>query len=210
MPFLEPMLAQITVQSVRDGLTVAEIVAQIDITLAERGLVPFAIILLLSAASVTVGRSLIFLANQVKPWRFIFSMVLGALTFTFSTAVWAGCIFLVSTRFIGDDMNVYKVAAIVAVSHAPLLNAYLGLMPYIGTLIVRILWMQSFALLFGVLSQMGFGVVGALWVLVLGTGLLGIANLTILRPLEALQNRVAGTDIKRRYRAVIRELEFKP
>ncbi len=158
---------------------------------------------LVTSISVTLGRSLILLANQVPPWRFAASLVVAAGTFAFTYLVWVGAIYLVGTRFPNATLPLKDVAALTATGYAPLSLAIFGLMPYVGSCLVRLLYVASATFLYVLLMTLGFGWQGALIVLASASLIMGVAQFTILRPLIWLQNWVAGRSLIRNYHKIL-------
>ena len=159
--------------------------------------------LLFISLSVTVGQSLLLLANGVKPSRFLFSLLFSALTFAASLGLWTLTIYGVGNYWLHTDVSLWHIFAAVVLSFTPLTHAYLGILPYLGGCIVRFLYVVSTLVLFTVLWAVGFGWDGALLVMVLGAIIVAISHATVLGPIYWLQNRVAGTALRRRYRDII-------
>ncbi len=160
-------------------------------------------IVLITSVSATLGRSLILLANQVPPWRFAGSLIIAALTFAFTFFVWVGAIYIVGRRFPNVTLTLHDATALTASGYLPLVLAIFGLMPYLGSCLVRILYVTSAALLYIILMTLGFGWQGALIVLGAAAVIMGVAQFTLLRPLIWLQNWVAGRSLVRNYRKIL-------
>lgn len=158
---------------------------------------------LLISLSVTLGRSLILLANQVPPWRFVASLLVAALTFAFTFFVWVGTIYLLGSRFTSLMLTPHDVTALTATGYAPMSLAIFGLMPYVGSCLVRLLYVASAGALYVILMSLGFGWQGALIILVAAAAIMGLAQFTVLRPLVWLQNWVAGRSLVRNYREIL-------
>ncbi|MCB0194067.1 MAG: hypothetical protein KDJ65_19105 [Anaerolineae bacterium] len=172
------------------------------------GVAAIIVSLSLTSLSVAVGQGLLLLANQVKASRFIFSLIASAVIFIASIGVWTITVYLVAHYYFYLTWSLWEIFVVVVLSFSPLTQAYLGILPYFGSCIVRILYLQSALVLTLILWGIGFGWQGALLVLLGGTALLMAAHLTILQPLYWLQNRIAGKQLRRRYRAIISDLRL--
>jgi predicted Abi (CAAX) family protease len=97
------------------------------------------ILVTLAGLSLAVGQSIILFINQVKPVRFVFSLLLNAILFVF------GFLFLVfSTWLIGRFFGSVRVpfstlVRVLGLGYVPLLFSFLGALPYAGFPILRIL-----------------------------------------------------------------------
>ncbi|HRV94366.1 MAG TPA: hypothetical protein P5526_19575 [Anaerolineae bacterium] len=172
------------------------------------GVAAIIISLSLTSLSVAVGQGLLLLANQVKASRFVFSLLASAVIFMASLGVWTAMIYLVAEYYFQLPLTLWQIFVIVVVSFSPLTQAYLGILPYFGSCIVRLLYLQSGLLLLLILGGIGFGWKGALWVLLGGLAVLVVARFTLLQPLYWLQNRIAGKQLRRRYQAIISDLRL--
>ena len=154
--------------------------------LAQRGgLASFYVLMLVTAISVALGRSLILLANQIKPWRLGISLLVNALKFLVSCAVWITLPYLLGTYFWDADISLAVLVVLVAQAFAPLTAAWLGLLPYFGRGILRLLNFVSFTLLFIFLGLLGFE--NRLFILLpLGFIFMSVINLLLLNPLQRL------------------------
>ena len=172
------------------------------------GVAAIIISLSLTSLSVAVGQGLLLLANQVKASRFVFSLLASAVIFMASLGVWTAMVYLVAEYYFQLPLTLWQIFVIVVVSFSPLTQAYLGILPYFGSCIVRLLYLQSGLLLLLILGGIGFGWEGALWVLLGGLAVLVVARFTLLQPLYWLQNRIAGKQLRRRYQAIISDLRL--
>ncbi|MCB0105521.1 MAG: hypothetical protein KDE53_06425 [Caldilineaceae bacterium] len=184
----------------------------IEMLLSERGGRAAIVTLLLATLSVTVGQSLLLLANQVRPSRFLASLFFSGVTFVATLGLWIVTIDLIGRSYFDVRLGLRAIAILVIASFAPLVNGYLGILPYIGSCIIRLLYLQSASILFIVLWALGFGVRGALAVMGLGILIILIGRVTVLAPLYWLQNKVAGKTLQRRYQTIIAgiHLELDP
>lgn len=184
----------------------------VNTILSEQGGRAALVTLLLATLSATVGQSLLLLANQVRPSRFVASLFFSGITFIATLGLWMVTIDVIGRYYFGITLGLREITILVIASFAPLVNAYLGILPYIGSCIIRWLYIQSALILFIVLWALGFGVRGALAVMGLGILVIVLGRVTILAPLYWLQNKVAGKALHHRYRTIIAgtHLELDP
>lgn len=181
----------------------------IDTLLSEQGGHAALITLLLATVSAMIGQSLLLLANQVRPSRFVASLLLSGLTFVATLALWMVTIDLIGRHYFAITLGWREIAILVVASFSPLVHAYLGILPYIGNCLVRLLYIQSVLILFVVLWALGFGVRGALAVIGLGILVILLGRVTVLIPLYWLQNKVAGKSLQHRYGTIIATTHFE-
>jgi hypothetical protein len=173
----------------------------------EMGVLGVIFTLLIISVSVAIGRSYVLLANRVTPLRLVLSMVMGILVFVFSLFVWTTAVFWIGRLYYDITFNFtyWEILALVILMFSPLSQAWLGLIPYLGSCFVRVQYILSVILLYVAMLLIGFNSLQAMIVILAGAGVLLIAQRTILLPLIALQNRIAGTHLRNRYRNVIRD-----
>ncbi|MBF2003825.1 MAG: CAAX protease [Synechococcales cyanobacterium M58_A2018_015] len=158
------------------------------------------LVVLVAGLSQAIGQSIILFINQVKPVRFVFSLVLNAILFTF------GFLFLVfSTWLIGWFPGFVQVSwsALVkdlGLAYAPLLFSFLGALPYAGVPILNGLavW-HLLAMVAGLSAITGTSAAGAFTHVAVGWFALQILEGTVGQPIaklgRRLSERVAGVEI---------------
>ncbi len=155
---------------------------------------------LLSGLAEAAGQSVVLFINRVKPRRFIVSLVVNALLFTFTFLFWALSIYLLARFAFGVTTPYTAVARIVGLGYAPRLFGLLAFLPVVGVPIATglILW-SLLATLFGVSAVLGLTGWQSLACVALGAVLLLVAQRTVGSPLMALARRVrrgaAGVDL---------------
>ena len=160
-------------------------------SLEQATLASFIGILVASAASVAVGRSLILLANQVRPWRLLLGIGINTIRFLMTCVVWIALPYFLGKFVWGSSLPLNLHIVVVALAFAPLSSAWLGLVPYFGRGILRFLYFLSFTLLFIYFILLGFEN-NVFILLPLGLIIMTILNLGILNP---LQNFAAGRKV---------------
>jgi hypothetical protein len=152
------------------------------------------IVLLLAGFSQSVGQSIILFVNQVKPLRFLLSLVLSAILFVFSYSFWMVSTALVSSLVFRQAIDFKVVYHTVGLATAPQLLSFLIAMPYFGVPIQVILSLWTLlAFVQGFANSSGFGVWQAFWCGFLGWVMLQILQRTIGRPIAALGAWLADT-----------------
>jgi predicted Abi (CAAX) family protease len=157
-------------------------------------------IVVLSGLSLTVGQSIILFINQVKPIRFIFTVLVSAILYLFEF------LFLVlSTWIITLFPNSVHVALpnliiILGLSYAPLLFSFLGALPYFGVPLLRILsiWhLLAMVVGFGAVANIGAGF--AFGYVAFGWFVKEVLENTIGQPIarlgKTISDFVAGVDL---------------
>lgn len=164
------------------------------------GLTLALLIVLVAGLSLAIGQSIILFINRVKPIRFIFSLLIGAVLYTF------GSLFLVFSTWLicqlpwSVNVPLTTLIKVLGLSYAPLLFSFLGGLPYLGARILTILavWhlfamVTGFSAVAGVGASMAFGYVALGWFAHL------LLENTIGQPIAKLgreiADRVAGVDL---------------
>lgn len=103
------------------------------------GLTLAVLVVLAAGLSLGVGQSIILFVNRVRPIRFIFSLFIGAVLYTF------GSLFLVLSTWLicqlpwSVHVPLTTLTKILGLSYAPLLFSFLGALPYLGVPILNVL-----------------------------------------------------------------------
>lgn len=110
------------------------------------------IVVLLAGFSERVGQSVILFVNEVKPRRFVISLIMGSLLFLGGYLLWVGSIWLITFVLFRRDISLLAVIRAVGLGYAPLLFGFLGLIPYFGTGILTILYFWVFTAIVSAVS----------------------------------------------------------
>ncbi len=97
------------------------------------------LILFLAGLSSTLGQSVVLFANRVKLRRFLFSLLMFAISVVISAFLWAVTIWLLVNWLTANDWLLLDVWTVVALSYAPLVFGFLILLPYLGRIIDDVL-----------------------------------------------------------------------
>ncbi|MEX0268307.1 CAAX protease [Leptolyngbyaceae cyanobacterium UHCC 1019] len=171
-----------------------------EIAALTRG-VPLAVLVVLFAGlSLGVGQSIILFINRVKPIRFVFSLLLNAVLFTFGFLFLAFSTWLICLLPWSVYVPFNTLIKVFGFSYAPQLFSFLGALPYAGLPILNVLsvWrllaaVVGFEAAAGVDGATAFGYVAFGWVVL--QFLEGSIGQPIAKLGQQLSERVAGVDL---------------
>ncbi len=157
-------------------------------------------IVVLAGFSQAVGQSVVLFANRVRAQRFLFSLAIDGVLFTFGYAflvlsTW--CVLVLTGR---HHVALLELAIVFGISYAPLLFAFLAALPYLGRNLFWALrvW-HLLALVVGLAAIANVSLFAALTDVSLGWIVLSVAAQTIGKPVaqlgERMLNAVAGIDV---------------
>lgn len=152
------------------------------------------IVVATAGLSQAIAQSIILFINQVRPIRFVFSLLLSAILFVF------GCAFLVLSTWLAtllpwiDPIPFNVLVTILGISYAPLMFSFLGAIPYLGVPILTLLsiW-HLFAMVVGISAVTDFAMSQAFECVALGWLVLRLLESTIGQPLASLGRWLADT-----------------
>lgn len=148
-------------------------------------------IVLLAGLSEAAGESVVLFVNRVRPPRFVLSLLVSALIFTFTYLFLAGSVYAVVRLLIGPEVPLLTVTVTVGVAHAPRMLGFLAFLPYFGQPLSLLLHAWSvLALLAGVRATMDAEPFQALAAVAFGALLLAVLQRTVGRPFAYVARRV--------------------
>lgn len=163
---------------------------------------PFAIatgVALISAASLLLGQSIILVLNRIRGWRFVASLALGAALIagflaTMSLAIWG------IGRIFGANVLIREVFIGMMLSASPLVLGVLGMLPFLGVAISRLLFgWAGLLILLTVRGLFDIGIFRAIGAVALAWLALEVLARTLGRPLtmavEWLVKAVSGRQV---------------
>jgi len=162
-----------------------------------QGLIVALVVVVAAGLSQSIAQSIILFVNQVKPVRFIFSLLLNAFLFV------CGCAFLVLSTWLITflpwigEIPFPVLLTVLGISYAPLIFSFLGAIPYLGVPILTLLsvW-HLFAMIVGIRAVSDFQVMQAFECVALGWLVLRLLESTVGQPLANLgrwlTNTIAG------------------
>ena len=160
-------------------------------------------ILILAGISLTLGQSVVLLANKVTPRRFVSSLLLNGAIFVVSVLIWVAVFQLVGRLVFGVKVPFFQMARAVSLAYAPLLLSFFVLLPYLGSFLEHVLDVWSFlAMLVALSVTLHLDFWQALACALLGWVLIQLLKYTIGRPIVALEHwlRQAAAGVPLSYR----------
>ena len=158
------------------------------------------LVVIFAGLSLGIGQSIILFINRVKPVRFVFSLLLNAVLFTFGFLFLAFSTWLICLLPSSVDVPFKTLIKVFGFSYAPQLFSFLGALPYAGLPILNVLsvWrllaaVVGFEAAAGVDGATAFGYVAFGWVAL--QFLEGSIGQPIARLGQSLADRVAGVEL---------------
>jgi hypothetical protein len=177
-------------RAIQLGLRLQPEMVQVVDTYPNAGWIVFGVVMA-AGISVLVGQSVVLFLNQVKPGRFVLSLLINGLLLVVGCIVWATTVWALGNWLFAIDAHFSLVLKLTGLSYAPLVYGFFVLMPYAGPFIGRVLYGWSFLIMLRAVAytfQVSFW--PALVCVGLGWLLLMLLTATIGRPVVALRNRV--------------------
>lgn len=164
------------------------------------------VIVLIAGLSERVGQSVVLFANEVKPHRFVYSLLIGALLFVGGYVLWVVSIYLVAVLLFRPDASLQAVIRAVGLGYAPLFLGFLGLIPYFGEGILTLLYFWVFtAIVSAVQATMGLSSYEAVVVSAAGGLIILGMRATIGKPFVKLARRFRNVAAGKRLQLKVRE-----
>jgi len=172
------------------GLRLQPDVVQIAETYPNAGWVAFGVVMI-AGISLLLGQSVILFLNQVKPGRFVVSLLINGFLFVVGWVVWSAAVWAIGSVLLETQPRFVVVLRLIALSYAPFVFGFFILMPYLGPFVQRLLFAWSFLVALRAVAytfQVGFW--PALLCVGLGWLLLMVVTATIGRPVVWVRNWV--------------------
>lgn len=184
-------------RAIQLGLRLQPDVVQIADTYPHATWIAFGVVML-AGISLLVGQSVILFLNQVRPGRFVLSLVINGLLLVAGWIVWSAAVWGIGHWIFVAEPRFALILRLVALSYAPLVYGFLILMPYLGPFVQRLLYVWSFLIaLRAVEYTYNVGFWAALLCVGLGWLVLLLITATVGRPVVAVRNwvwhRLVGT-----------------
>ncbi|MGF1497108.1 MAG: CAAX protease [Elainellaceae cyanobacterium] len=173
------------------------------------------IIVLIAGLSQAIAQGIILFVNQVKPLRFVLSLLVSAILFV------AGFFFLVLSTWLitllpwSVSLSFGVLATILGIAYAPLVFSFLGALPYLGVPILSLLsvWhLLAMVVGFSAVSELGLGL--AFCYVAVGWIVLQILQNTVGQPIARLGSRianaVAGVELATHRREMMEQVRDRP
>mgnify|MGYP001792671370 FL=1 len=159
------------------------------------------LIVVLAGLSRSIGQCVILFLNQVKPQRFVMSLLINALLFVGGFLALVGSTWLITLVPWSISVSLSALITVLGLSYAPLLFSFLGALPYLGVPLLSLLsvWhLLAMVVGFGAVTETN--IPGAFGYVAVGWLALQIIEQTIGRPIAALtqwlEDTAAGVDLK--------------
>ena len=166
-------------------------------------------ILLLAAISVTLGQSVILLANKVTRRRFVGSLLLNGALFVVGVLIWVAIFQLIGRFVFGVQLPFLQMVQEISLAYAPLLLGFFVLLPYLGSFLEHVLdiwWVLTMLVALNMTLNLSF--TQALFCVLLGWVIIEVLKYTIGRPFIALdrwlRRAVAGTSLSGNIQELVR------
>ena len=158
-------------------------------------------IVTIAGFSEAVGQSVVLFANRVTPLRFVISLIISVLVFVLSYLVWVFSLWLIADFVFDRQVALWLAGAAVGLSYIPLMLSFLGLMPYFGAHILRLLNVWAAVAMVNILRfSFEFDWAEAILCAGIGLGFIFALRLTIGRPviwlMLKLRNAAAGKKLQ--------------
>ena len=160
-----------------------------------------AVILVLAAGlSMGIAQGIVLFANQVKPIRFGFSLLIGTALFFAGYSFWVFSTWLASLWLPEITLSFVAIAQVLGYSYAPLIFSLFGALPYLGQPILRLLSVWNLlAVVVGFSAITDLSAAAAARYVLLGWIVLQILQQTVGQPIAAtgrwIANRAAGVNL---------------
>jgi hypothetical protein len=174
--------------------------AYVDAVASQPGFLVALTIVLAAGLSEALGQSIVLFANRVKPARFVFSLLVDALLFTFGYAFLVLSTWAVTRLPHASHISLQSLIVVFAMSYAPMLFAFLTALPYLGSGLMRVLrvW-HLLAMVVGVAAVGRIDVFAAATYVWLGWIVMVLAQHSFGKPIANLGTRlldaVAGVNV---------------
>jgi hypothetical protein len=146
---------------------------------------------LLAGTSLLLGQSVVLFLNRVSRANFVISLALNAVVYTINLAIWSTMIWVVSTFVFNATRPIGVGAMALMLASAPFIFGFLVLVPYLGLIVVRVLYAWSLVIsimliqeIYGIDALQALATVGLGWLLSL------IAGRTVGRPVVRMRDRL--------------------
>lgn len=162
-----------------------------DVFVGPYGLAAAATLIFLAGLSDGVGtRAVVLLVNRISPAAFVVGLLISALLYLFSAALWIWGVWFAATELFGMEDALPHFFYVISVTYAPFLLGALALLPLVGPLIRWALRLWSFAVGLAVLLPLGLTVWQAALCAVLGALLVALAGWALSEPAALLGRRL--------------------
>lgn len=159
------------------------------------------LVVFLAGLSNAIGQSIVLFANEVKPRRFLASLLLASFIYVSGFLFFVFSIWLVESFIFTKNEPFRNMIKVVGLAYSPYLFSFFILTPYFGSFISVALSLWSLAaILVALNATLALSFWQAFLCSALGWGLLQLVNRTLGRPLHTLTQAgrrwVSGTKLE--------------
>ena len=170
-------------------------------------------VVLLAGLSEAIGQSVVLFVNEVKPRRFVASLIVSAILFAGGYVLWVSSTWAVAAVLFRPEASILDVMRAVGIGYAPLLFGFLSLIPYFGRGINNVLYFWAFiAIVSAVSITLDLSFVRAVVVSIAGGLMILRLRATFGKPLVKLARRVrnvaAGTRLQLKVQDAVNLRDF--
>lgn len=159
-------------------------------------------VVLMAGLALEVGQAVILFVNQVRPIRFVFSLLINAVLFTFGFLFLGLSTWLIMLLPWTASVSFVALLRVLGISYAPLLFGFLGALPYLGSSLLTVLsiWhLLAMVVGFGAIARVSLAT--SVWYVLFGWIVLQILQRVIGQPIanvgRFIANKVAGVELVR-------------
>jgi hypothetical protein len=145
----------------------------------------------LAGISTLLGNSVVLFLNRVRGWRFVVTLLLNGLAMVGLYAVQALVIAVIGPLVVGHTPGLMVILRGVMLATAPMVFGFLGLVPYSGPAITRVLQAWGVLTLWVVVAVVfGAGFFDSLLITVVGWGIMQLLSWGLSRPVSWVGDRI--------------------
>lgn len=150
-------------------------------------------VVLLAGLSLAVAESVVLFLNRVRPARFVFSLLIGAILFACGYGFWVLTTWITSVWLLQINLSLETIALVLAYSYAPLMFSFVGALPYFGVPLLRLLSVWTLlAMMLGFSAVADLPMARAFETVVTGWIVLQLLQQTVGQPVAALGRWLAN------------------
>lgn len=145
----------------------------------------------LAGASTLLGNSVVLFLNRVRGWRFAVTVLLNGVAMVLLYVLQALVIWAIGPLIVGSSPPLLTVLRAVMLATAPMVFGFLGLIPYAGPGITRLLQAWGVLTLWQVVAIIfPGGLLGSLSVTLAGWGVMQLLSWSLSRPVAWVGDRI--------------------
>lgn len=145
----------------------------------------------LAGMSTLLGNSVVLFLNRIRGWRFVVTLLLNGVAMIGLYVLQAAVIAVVGPLILGSSPGLLPIVRGVMLATAPMVFGFLGMIPYLGPAITRLLQAWGVLTLWvAVAAVFHAGFVSSLLITVIGWGLMQLLSWSLSRPVTWIGDRI--------------------